>query len=92
MLDHIKVMTVFCVPVAVLSVVFGDLLVGMEVYPCYVGYVINTVLVVGLWGLLGRSPGRRSLLDVVLGRGDALSSRNSSEEEDEAGEKTALLS
>ena len=30
MVDHLKVMSTFCVPIAVLTILFGDLFVGMD--------------------------------------------------------------
>ena len=54
MVDHLKVMSTFCVPIAVLTILFGDLFVGMDLYPYYVSYLILIFIVATVFILFGR--------------------------------------
>ena len=90
--DHLKVMTTFCVPIAVLTLLFGDLLVGMDLYPFYVSYIITLVTVVMVFAIFGRHPRRRSVFEVLMDRARGIKSSSSgSSSESDNNERTALL-
>jgi len=55
MLDHIKVMTTFAAPIAVLAIIFGDLFVGMGLYHWSVSYLIMLLFTLLIFFLFGRS-------------------------------------
>ena len=54
MVDHLKVMSTLCVPIAVLTILFGDLFVGMDLYPYYVSYLILIFIVGTVFIVFGR--------------------------------------
>lgn len=94
MLDHIKVMTTFCLPMAALSLIFGDLLVGLELYPYWLSYLIVIAILVVVMLVFGRSPGRRSFLQRLRGmpRWKSSDSSESSDGSSSTNENTHLLS
>lgn len=94
MLDHIKVMTTFCLPMAALSLIFGDLLVGLDLYPYWLSYLIVIAILVVVMMVFGRRPGRRSALQRLRGmpRWKSSDSSESSDGSSSTNEKTHLLS
>ncbi|XP_063682743.1 uncharacterized protein HI_1586-like isoform X1 [Bolinopsis microptera] len=92
MVDHLKVMSTFCVPIAVLTILFGDLFVGMDLYPYYVSYLILIFIVATVFILFGRYPGRRSLFQVLLDEVRGIRRvKSDSSTESEVNERTALV-
>lgn len=92
MVDHLKVMSTFCVPIAVLTILFGDLFVGMDLYPYYVSYLILIFIVATVFILFGKYPGRRSLFQVLLDEVRGIRRvKSDSSTESEVNERTALV-
>ena len=91
MLDHIKVMSTFCVPLAVITLIFGDLLVGLSVYPFYVSYFVTSLVVLIVFGVFGRQPGKVSVFHYLWRKvsGKELTFKN---ESSDFNERTTLIS
>lgn len=91
MVDHIKVMSTFCIPLAIMTLIFGDLMVGLNLYPCYISYLITTFLVVVVFGVFGRQPGEESVVQCMWRKIARQTGKENYSESSEDNERTALL-
>ena len=91
LIDHIKVITTFAAPVALLSLIFGDLLVGMDIYPFYVTYIIVAVVFSSAMLFTGREPGKKSVFSKLVDSFSKFKAKKFSVNDDSVSSESLLL-
>ena len=91
LIDHIKVATTFAAPIALLTLIFGDLLVGMNIYPFYVTYIIVAVLFSFVMLFMGREPGKKSVFSKLVDSFSKSKAKKFSVNDDSVSSESSLL-